>query len=1144
MLTVRAAFFACFVFAFPLTGAVSAATPIEEATALNERAIALYKAGKASEALPLARRALGLLEQTLPPGHPAIASVLQNVAVIAKASGRLTEAEGLYKRALAIVEKTLPPGHASIATMVDNLAGLYATQGRFAEAEPLLKRALQIRERAVPANPVDTATSLNNLGHLYRNLGRLTESEQLRKRSLAMLEKALPAGHPTVATAIDNLAGVYQAQGRFAEAEPLYRQALQMREKAVPANTVAVANSLNNIASLYHAQGRYADAEAAFKRTLELREKALPAGHADIALSLHNLASVYEAQGRLSDAEPLLKRALAASEKALPTGHPDIASNLNGLASLYITQGRSAEAEALLKRSLQLREKALPAGHPDIAQSINNLAFLYQQDRRLADAEPMFKRALELHEKALPAGHPDIANDLNNLAVLYEEQGRPAESEPLKKRSLAMLEKALPAGHPKIAASLNNLAGLYQAQGRLADAESLFRQSLEMREKALPAGHPDIAQSLSNLAGLYSAQRALPEAADHARRASAIMIERVKRVAGAERGATEAARRELGLKQVTVPLGWLLGAAWSLAEQRPNERAALSEEAFVAAQWMGQTAAGAALAQMAARFARGESELSRLVREQQNLSTLWQELDRQMVAARSAPSAQRNAATESTLAVRLAEADRQLTALNLRLAKEFPEYTALASPEPLSVAATQAELRPDEALVQFAITGDDMLAWLVTKTSTRWILLPERTSVVVGKVQALRCGLDRDGEWQWSAADQRLWARKKACAALWPNGIAASEPPPFDLRIAYELYETLFGQIKAEIAGKQLIIVPAGALTSLPFQVLVAAKPAEAVPARAATYASAEWLAKAHAITVLPSIASLKSLRGNAGKALAPKPYVAFGNPLLTGPSGTDRRAFDRQSCPRGSDPRVAAAAALDVALASAFRGGLANVDMVRRQAPLPETTDELCAVARELKATESDVYLGARASERTVKSLSSGGLLKTYAIVHFATHGLLAGETESLARSRAEPALLLTPPESASEADDGLLTASEIAQLELDADWVILSACNTAAGAGDGLGAEALSGLARAFFYSGARALLVSHWSVDSDGAVKLTTRAIAELQRNPAIGRAEGMRRAMLALMTDTSRPADWMPAAHPAVWAPFVVVGEGRR
>jgi CHAT domain-containing protein len=130
---------------------------------------------------------------------------------------------------------------------------------------------------------------------------------------------------------------------------------------------------------------------------------------------------------------------------------------------------------------------------------------------------------------------------------------------------------------------------------------------------------------------------------------------------------------------------------------------------------------------------------------------------------------------------------------------------------------------------------------------------------------------------------------------------------------------------------------------------------------------------------------------------------------------------------------------------------------------------------------------------------------------------------------------LLLTPPERGTVADDGYLSASEIAALKLDADWVILSACNTAAG--EAKDAEALSGLARAFFYAGARALLVSHWYVESGATVALITGAFAELKANPKLGRAEALRRSMLALIDGASDAQ-----AHPAAWAPFVVVGEG--
>ena len=119
---------------------------------------------------------------------------------------------------------------------------------------------------------------------------------------------------------------------------------------------------------------------------------------------------------------------------------------------------------------------------------------------------------------------------------------------------------------------------------------------------------------------------------------------------------------------------------------------------------------------------------------------------------------------------------------------------------------------------------------------------------------------------------------------------------------------------------------------------------------------------------------------------------------------------------------------------------------------------------------------------------------------------------------------------------DDGLLTASEVAQLNLNADWVVLSACNTIAG--EKPGAEALSGLARSFFYAGARALLVTHWAVDSAAATRLTTATFDRLAADPKLGRAEALRQAMLAYLGDTSSPRN----AYPAFWAPFALVGEG--
>jgi CHAT domain-containing protein len=267
----------------------------------------------------------------------------------------------------------------------------------------------------------------------------------------------------------------------------------------------------------------------------------------------------------------------------------------------------------------------------------------------------------------------------------------------------------------------------------------------------------------------------------------------------------------------------------------------------------------------------------------------------------------------------------------------------------------------------------------------------------------------------------------------------------------------------------------------------------------------------------------LKALRAFARQDHGAKPMTGFGNPVFDpAQQDGDRRA--------AGPLKVAAARSVTSAAYSDFWQG-AGVDRARLAAALPQlpdTADELKAVARDLGSATADIHLGADASETTVKRAP----LADYAIVYFATHGLVAGDVKGIA----EPSLALSMPKQPSELDDGLLTASEVAQLKLNADWVVLSACNTIAG--DKPGAEALSGLARAFFYAGAKALLVTHWAVASDAATRLTTSTFDRLKADPGLSRAEALRQAMLAYLNDTSSVRN----AYPAFWGPFALVGEG--
>jgi CHAT domain-containing protein len=509
--------------------------------------------------------------------------------------------------------------------------------------------------------------------------------------------------------------------------------------------------------------------------------------------------------------------------------------------------------------------------------------------------------------------------------------------------------------------------------------------------------------------------------------------------------------------------------------------------------------AGAALGQMAARFASGDTALEKVVREQQDLVSQWQALDKAINAFLSKSAEKRDSASEAQLRRQKTEVEDRLNILAIKLASDFPDYAALANPKPLNIVEAQALLGPNEALVAYLVSDVGIFVWAITHDGVDWQKLDIDSKGLEEKVSKLRESLDI-GKVQ--------------------NALAGGRKPEevlFDLGIANELYATLIEPVETTIKDKtQLLVVPSGPLTSLPLHLLVTAKP-EKRATQPSDYRGVPWLTKQKSVTVLPSVASLKALRVLAKAASGNSALTGYGNPVF-------------QGAIQGSKARAKLASANQTRAYSAyFRGAQTDLDALRSGLPpLPETAEELKSVARQLGVPESEIHLGKNASEAAVKQAK----LDQFRIVYFATHGLVAGDIKSLA----EPALALTLPATATEQDDGLLTASEVAQLKLNADWVVLSACNTAAG--DKPGAEALSGLARAFFYAGARALLVSHWPVGSEAAARLTTATFDKLKSNPGIGRSEALRRAMVAMVEDTSD--EWN--AYPAFWAPFVVVGEG--
>ncbi|MFN8758580.1 MAG: CHAT domain-containing tetratricopeptide repeat protein [Tagaea sp.] len=826
-------------------------------------------------------------------------------------------------------------------------------------------------------------------------------------------------------------------------------------------------------------------------------------------------AAIERAAGNLPAAEAAWRSAAANAEtmharvRAGLGNNPNrfvnpVAFSLGQIAGTLIDQSRFVEAEVFARRSLQLAIEHFGPYHPTTIFRIEALTNVLIEQGRFAEAENLAGRSLAIQrEMRFPPTNAGTLTAQNQIATALLWQGKYAEALAQYRRTLQAIGGNRTLAENRVTATRNyGVALLMTGDSRAAQTvldrvarDQIARFGDQAHGPALVRGfralavarNGDAARAVAELREIAPVLERGPAGDAASSDASGAAVNRVRRVLIGEMVGLYA---DLAAKGVAVAGFDPADAAFRFADLA-----------------RGMSVQGA-IAQMSARAGAGDPALEAAIRSEQDAARQIEAIRGVLADIAGQPADQRDARIEAQLGrqVRELEADRRR--INEDLARRFPDYEQLRNPRPPSLADAQRALKPDEALVAFFVGREASYVWAVRHgRAPSFAAVPLGEAALARDVAVLRQALD-------------------------PNAATLDDVPAFDVGRAHRLYAALLGPVEAAIGGARAVtMVPHGPLGQLPLAVLVTKPPGEMAPRRGqpyfAEYRNVAWLVRETAISQVPSVAAFRVLRGLPAPAAERRMFAGFGDPWFSA----------GQATPQGATQAPQEASAL------ATRG----VRLVRRNAPtasaatsatladlaaLPDTADEVLSVARALGADAArDVFLGRNATEAAVIRAD----LARRRFVMFATHGLIPGELDGLT----QPALALTAPDLADGDGDGLLTMEEILRLRLDADWVVLSACNTASGDGDG--AEAVSGLGRAFFYAGARALLVTSWPVETTSARLLTTDVFARQAADPRLDRASALRRAMLGLI-DTPADGAGFVYAHPIFWAPFLLVGDG--
>jgi len=1150
----------------------------------------LRRDGKIDAAIASAQDILAICEQTLGPGHWQTGDARRRVETLKHVAGLPEEGKKAMadtmvvddalnssdeRRRQAVTEKAvrnlleaqcrwLGEDRAETASTYNALSLSFRTKGNDAQLK-LIQRALEIRLKVLEEGHPEVAQSYLNLAINLNQHGRYTDAEKAFRNALHISLKSLGEDDAVTAVCYIGLATSYGALGQLSKAEALLRKALFICRKALGDDHSLTLTCYNNLATNLWSQGRYAESrEFLNDKTLALSIKKHGYNSLSTAQAYTNLATVIETEGRLSEAEPLHRKAVGICLRALGEDHTTTADCYNGLGVNLYSQGKPTEASLFFRKALDIRLKRLGESHEASATSYNNLAAVLEEMNRPEEAEALYRKALAVWEKSLAENHPRVALAHINIANLLDSRGNHARAEPHHRTAMKIYLIAFGEGLPETGLCSNNLGANLKAQRRYAEADPFLRKALSIMQRSKGENHPDTATCYSNLAFNCHALGLLEESIRYWTAASDIS-ERVRfraSATGLERALKSQPSPDAAFAMTLATLGrpldgWTRWEA-SLAKGLLDDLSARQLRPFTLEERQRES-------EILDKLQHVEEQVSRLIGSQPRTEAD----DHRLEALRG---------QQGTLRGQFIQFKTELDA----------RYQTFSS-NPLDIERIQAVIPSDSVLVGWLDVPPLHWACLVQKSGNpSWV-----------KIR----GTGKDDSWT-NDDDERPGTLRTALTNRHPDW----------LQVAKTLARQRIGPLRPHLNRvKHLVVLPSPALAGVPIEVLVAAQPADA-PRLTVSYAPSG--------TIFARLAQTRSTPAGPPRLLAlgdpayppaepektPPPPPAHGLVLLdVQPNGvadlaglkTDDVLLDYNGTAlkaagdlktvspeagakripvkfwRHGEVRTGEVAAGKLGIQLDATRTAAQVLLAQRAAEevlkpltrgaawerLPGTQCEVNAIAALFPKERVTTLLEKQATESALQRMAQTGELKTYRLLHFATHGKA---NPNVAMSSA---LILAPdPDRSADSlaldTDGQITAQQIVNTwDLDADLVVLSACET--GLGRYAGGEGYLGFTQALFVKGARSVVLSLWKVD-DRATSLLMRRFYEnllgkredgkapMPKAEALSEAKAWLRTQSAEDDPTTRSeprksfkGKHQPAIsrfdHPYYWAGFILIGD---